>query len=256
MAAVIHILCMMKPNQEEKDIEDGTKVATATMTATATATAPATATAVEDKDSRSIWSLMFDFESDDVPVDPDELYHSERRYVEIGVLISTLLLLTSSMGILWPETFEFFKFPKSTAFWITLLPSPLAVYALFFVFAYPNVRHNVKANITRKGTHLTVQIVVFIGFFVLDNEGEDLEDVCSQFFWIAFYTYWSNFVFMDFVRKKSSFFRFAFRAIDRKEDRPYTLLWNATQTTLMIGLNATITGMSNIKLQHPTLLTT
>lgn len=194
-----------------------------------------------DKDEDGIFVKMFDNESDEVHVDPDELHQSERKYVQIGVVISIILVITSLLGAIWPDTFDFFKFPTTGGFWMTLLPSPLAVYGLFFVFAYPNVYHQVRANITRKGTHLTVQIVVFIGFFVIDNE-DDLEEVCAQFFWIAFYTYWSNIVFMDFFRQKVSFFRFAFRAVDRKEDRPHTLLWNSTQTTLMIGLNATITA--------------
>ena len=83
----------------------------------------------------------------------------------------------------------------------------------------------VKVNYTRKIVHFSIFLIPIYLDRVLVFERTLTVSLISSFAAIAILL-----VYMKPLRERVSFFQMMFNAIDRPEDRPYTLLWLFTQT--------------------------
>ncbi len=84
---------------------------------------------------------------------------------------------------------------------------------------------DIKVNYTRKALAFFVMMSAYLVHIFYSYEGTHLTGVINM----AVFLLWMG-SYCDFCRKRSVFLRTAFLAIDRPEDRPYTLLWFSTQT--------------------------
>ena len=149
------------------------------------------------------------------------------------VIIYSLVATHITEIDLWPSSYQF---------WIILSVSPLFIWTIFALWTIPLIVWNWKVNYTRKGTHITTHVLVFLAFLLGLDEQMESSEMVAETLWTMYYIYMSHLVFVHYIRDRVVLFRFIFSSVNRPEDEPYSNLWMSAQTTIMIGINAAITS--------------
>ena len=137
-------------------------------------------------------------------------------------LISITILFTSFISLL---TICILNKNINYIFWINQLSKYLVVILIQFCMSMLVIYKNVKVNYTRKVIHISFFLWPQILDTILIKYKQDLyTDLWNT--WIIFYVLVLS---SEHVRKRNKFLDNMFKAIDRPEDRPYTLIWFSSQ---------------------------
>ena len=117
-------------------------------------------------------------------------------------------------------------------FWINQLIKYLLISIIQYIMALLVVYKNAKVNYTRKVIHISYFLIPQLLDIILIKYKKNLYTECWNI-WIILLLL---ILLSEKIRKKISIINTMFKAVDRPEDRPYTLIWFSTQiiATLVI----------------------
>jgi hypothetical protein len=173
----------------------------------------------------------------DIPVQETEIDANEdnsflKRYSTTIFIISGFLILIS--GIVLITLSILYNNNASNRFWVIQTLKYISISIIQIIAAVLVIKCNTKVNYTRKIVHIAYFIIPQILDIILINFKEDIITE-SWNIWIILLLL---FILTEPIRSRINLIDFMFKAVDRPEDRPYTLFWLFTQTiaTLLVVL--------------------
>ena len=141
------------------------------------------------------------------------------------IFIFTTLISLITLTILFNDDLDKY-------FWINQISKYLLVSIIQYLMAILVVYYNTKVNYTRKVIHVSYFLIPQLLDIILikynKNKYTELWNI-----WIILFLL---FLLSSPIRKHIGLIEFMFKAVDRPEDRPYTLIWFSSQivTTLLV----------------------
>eukprot|EP01065_Artemidia_motanka_P020946 TRINITY_DN2497_c4_g2_i1.p1 TRINITY_DN2497_c4_g2~~TRINITY_DN2497_c4_g2_i1.p1 ORF type:complete len:588 (+),score=162.54 TRINITY_DN2497_c4_g2_i1:24-1766(+) len=112
--------------------------------------------------------------------------------------------------------------------WMGAIGAVVFMCLLTYFSGWLHLQRGWRVNYTRKITHCTGYIANVVVRFVIGS-GEEIETIASLILTSALILMMFHVFLLKPMRKRFNFCRVMFSGIDRPEDRPYTLRWNASQ---------------------------
>jgi phytol kinase len=142
------------------------------------------------------------------------------------LLIISLLVLVTITLLYYPEL--------SYKFWINQLSKYFLIMIIQYLMALLVIYKNIKVNYTRKVVHISY----FLWPQLLDIKLLNYDKTKITEFWNVWIIFFLLYMVSHYLREKITLINTLFKAVDRPEDRPYTLIWFASQiiTTLIVVL--------------------
>lgn len=153
--------------------------------------------------------------------------NSEKVFLINTIFIFLFFVVLLTTTILFNPDLDYLFFVNQGSKYILVL-------CIQYVMALLVIKYNVKVNYTRKVIHMSY----FLWPQILDKELLEYKKNKYTEFWNVWIVLFLLLMISEEVRKRISFINTMFKAVDRPEDKPYTLIWFSSQIifTLIILL--------------------
>jgi len=137
--------------------------------------------------------------------------------------LSTSVIIITTITFLYNEEFDKY-------FWLNQIIKYIAITIIQFIMAFLVTSYNIKVNYTRKVIHISYFLIPqLLDTIIIRYQRNIITEIWNV--WIILLLL---IILSEYIRKKLYFIDYMFKAVDRPEDQPYTLIWFASQ--IIIGL--------------------
>ena len=153
-------------------------------------------------------------------------------------IINSFILLFSFISLLTTTILYNDNNDNNYLFWINQFCKYILVVIIQYGMAMLVIKKGVKVNYTRKVVHISYFIwPQILDIFVLNYPKTKITE-----FWNVWIILFLLYILSEHIRKKIKFIDDMFKAVDRPEDQPYTLIWFSSQiiTSLIIIISFSV----------------